>query len=63
MVILDACRSSPFRMASADGRSRAIGRGEIAGEAAWVLDDHNAHAVALDAVEQRRKARPALDRV
>jgi tetratricopeptide (TPR) repeat protein len=27
MVILDACRNSPFRMASADGRSRAIGRG------------------------------------
>jgi tetratricopeptide (TPR) repeat protein len=27
MVILDACRSNPFRMASANGRSRAIGRG------------------------------------
>jgi tetratricopeptide (TPR) repeat protein len=27
MVILDACRSNPFRMASLDGRSRAIGRG------------------------------------
>jgi tetratricopeptide (TPR) repeat protein len=27
MVILDACRNNPFRMASADGRSRAIGRG------------------------------------
>ena len=27
MVILDACRNSPFRMASVDGRSRAIGRG------------------------------------
>jgi uncharacterized protein len=27
MVILDACRSNPFRMASVDGRSRAIGRG------------------------------------
>jgi tetratricopeptide (TPR) repeat protein len=27
MVILDACRSNPFRMASADGRSRAISRG------------------------------------
>jgi uncharacterized caspase-like protein len=27
MVILDACRNSPFRMTSADGRSRAIGRG------------------------------------
>jgi tetratricopeptide (TPR) repeat protein len=27
MVILDACRDSPFRMPSADGRSRAIGRG------------------------------------
>jgi tetratricopeptide (TPR) repeat protein len=27
MVILDACRNNPFRMASADGRSRNIGRG------------------------------------
>ncbi|MBO0752698.1 MAG: caspase family protein, partial [Bradyrhizobiaceae bacterium] len=27
MVIVDACRSNPFRMASADGGSRAIGRG------------------------------------
>jgi uncharacterized caspase-like protein len=27
MVILDACRNNPFRMASADGRPRAIGRG------------------------------------
>jgi Caspase domain/Tetratricopeptide repeat len=27
MVILDACRNNPFRMASAEGRSRAIGRG------------------------------------
>jgi uncharacterized protein len=27
MVILDACRNSPFAMASADGRPRAIGRG------------------------------------
>jgi tetratricopeptide (TPR) repeat protein len=27
MVILDTCRNNPFRMASADGRSRAIGRG------------------------------------
>jgi tetratricopeptide (TPR) repeat protein len=27
MVILDACRNNPFRMASADGRSRSIGRG------------------------------------
>ena len=27
MVILDACRNNPFRMASADGRSRAISRG------------------------------------
>jgi uncharacterized caspase-like protein len=27
MVILDACRSNPFRMAPAEGRSRTIGRG------------------------------------
>jgi uncharacterized caspase-like protein/Flp pilus assembly protein TadD len=27
MVILDACRNNPFPMASAEGRSRAIGRG------------------------------------
>jgi hypothetical protein len=27
MVILDACRNNPFRVASVDGRSRAIGRG------------------------------------
>jgi uncharacterized protein len=27
MVILDACRSNPFRMASVDGHARAIGRG------------------------------------
>jgi tetratricopeptide (TPR) repeat protein len=27
MVILDACRDNPFRMASADGRTRAISRG------------------------------------
>jgi uncharacterized caspase-like protein len=27
MVILDACRSSPFRMVSLDGRPRAVGRG------------------------------------
>ena len=27
MVILDACRNNPFRLASADGRTRAIGRG------------------------------------
>jgi uncharacterized caspase-like protein len=27
MVILDACRNSPFRLASADGRPRAAGRG------------------------------------
>jgi uncharacterized caspase-like protein len=27
MVILDACRTNPFRAASADGRSTAIGRG------------------------------------
>jgi uncharacterized caspase-like protein len=27
MVILDACRDNPFRMASANGRSRSIGRG------------------------------------
>jgi uncharacterized caspase-like protein len=27
MVILDACRNNPFRMASAEGRSRAIRRG------------------------------------
>jgi tetratricopeptide (TPR) repeat protein len=27
MVILDACRNNPFRMASAEGRPRAIGRG------------------------------------
>jgi tetratricopeptide (TPR) repeat protein len=27
MVILDACRNNPFRMTSAEGRSRAIGRG------------------------------------
>jgi Flp pilus assembly protein TadD len=27
MVILDACRNNPFRMASADGHSRSIGRG------------------------------------
>jgi tetratricopeptide (TPR) repeat protein len=27
MVILDACRNNPFRMASADGRTRAVSRG------------------------------------
>jgi uncharacterized caspase-like protein len=26
MVILDACRNSPFRLASAEGRTRAVGR-------------------------------------
>jgi tetratricopeptide (TPR) repeat protein len=34
MVILDACRNNPFRMASADGRSRAISRGLSAVEPA-----------------------------
>jgi hypothetical protein len=27
MVIVDACRSNPFRMASVDGQLRAISRG------------------------------------
>jgi tetratricopeptide (TPR) repeat protein len=34
MVILDACRNNPFRMASAEGRSRSIGRGLSAVEPA-----------------------------
>jgi tetratricopeptide (TPR) repeat protein len=34
MVILDACRNNPFRMASAEGRTRSIGRGLSAVEPA-----------------------------
>jgi tetratricopeptide (TPR) repeat protein len=34
MVILDACRNNPFRMASTEGRSRSIGRGLSAVEPA-----------------------------
>jgi tetratricopeptide (TPR) repeat protein len=34
MVILDACRNNPFRMAAAEGRTRSIGRGLSAVEPA-----------------------------
>jgi tetratricopeptide (TPR) repeat protein len=34
MVILDACRNNPFRMAAAEGRSRSLGRGLSAVEPA-----------------------------
>ena len=38
-------------------------RHQLTREAASVLDDDGPHAVGFDAVEQRREARPVLDRV
>ena len=38
-------------------------RHQLARKPAGILDDDGAHAVALDAVEKLREARPILDRV
>jgi hypothetical protein len=36
---------------------------ELAGKPAGVLDQHRSHAVPLDAIEQRKKPWPRLDRI